>query len=47
MIIEITQNEVKIKPKQNVDEFLKKFIETPQKLNKKIDIEALLDEQYK
>lgn len=47
IFIEIINNEVKIKPKMDVDQYLSNFLLTPKKLNKKVNIEALLDEQFK
>jgi AbrB family looped-hinge helix DNA binding protein len=44
--IEVEKNAIKISPASAHDDFLKKFLSTPRKLHKKIDIQKVIDEQY-
>jgi len=46
VLIEVFENEIRIKPASNEQDFLEKFLETPKKLTKKIDFKKLYDEQY-
>ncbi|HMF33625.1 MAG TPA: AbrB/MazE/SpoVT family DNA-binding domain-containing protein [Candidatus Lokiarchaeia archaeon] len=46
VILEVTGNEVKIKPAVSNDEFLARFCEMPAKLHEKIDLEKLMDQEY-
>ncbi|MHA1699334.1 MAG: AbrB/MazE/SpoVT family DNA-binding domain-containing protein [Promethearchaeota archaeon] len=46
IIIEVMDNEVRLKPVENGDVFLSNFIQTPKKFGKKIDIERLLVKKY-
>jgi len=46
VLIEVLENEIRIKPALNEQDFLEKFLETPKKLTKKIDLKKLYDEQY-
>ncbi|MBA7505323.1 hypothetical protein ES706_03989 [subsurface metagenome] len=46
VLIEVLENEIRIKPALNEQDFLEKFLETPKKLTKKIDLKKLYDKQY-
>ena len=46
VLIEVLENEIRIKPALNEQDFLEKFFETPKKLTKKLDLKKLYDEQY-
>ena len=46
VLIEIRDDEIVIRSNLNGQEFLKKFIETPKKLSKKIDFKQIYDKQY-
>lgn len=47
VLIEILENEIRIRPAIKGQEFLENFIKTPKKLKNKIDFKKQLDEQYK
>jgi AbrB family looped-hinge helix DNA binding protein len=46
IVIEVINDEIKIKTKTDKDRFLSQFLSTPKKLDKKINIEAQLDEEH-
>ena len=46
VLIEVRNDEIIIRSNLNGQEFLKKFIETPKKLSKKIDFKKVYDKQY-
>jgi AbrB family looped-hinge helix DNA binding protein len=46
ILIEITENEVKIRSAVNPDQYLSKLYETSKKLKTKMDIEASIEEEY-
>ncbi len=47
VLIEILENEIRIRPAIKGQEFFENFIKTPKKLKNKIDFKKQLDEQYK
>nr|MDO8084110.1 AbrB/MazE/SpoVT family DNA-binding domain-containing protein [Candidatus Sigynarchaeum springense] len=46
ILIEVDGKSVKLHPTSKKDDFLEKFFDIPKKLEKKIDIEAQIDEEY-
>jgi len=46
VLIEVFENELRIRPAVDQQNYLKNFFETPKKLTKKVDFKKIYDEQY-
>lgn len=46
ILIEVINDEIKIRSPIKNEEFLSNFYNVPKKLNKKVDIEKIIDEEY-
>lgn len=46
IFIEIVNDEVKIRPAVKGDQYLSKLYDVPKKLKKKINIEAIIEDEY-
>jgi len=45
VVLEVREGEVVIRPEMNPEEFVKKFCEFPKKLNEKIDLRRIYEEE--
>lgn len=46
VLIEVVNNEIRIKPAISETDFFNNFVKTPKKLAEKVDFKKLYDEQY-